>query len=100
MSTSTYRSNQPPGYNNPLMQAASQNDAKQIAWYQLLLVAAIGTGLSVVVQGFFFGKINNVYHIPIVLKLFDSPQFANDPFYQSLRNFTSLVWPGLSLITT
>ena len=69
-------------------------------WLQLFILAALGTGLSVAAQGFLFAYRNNIYHIPVVLKLFDSAQFASDPFYQSLRNFTSLVWPGLSLITT
>ncbi|MGB6945136.1 MAG: DUF6798 domain-containing protein [Bryobacteraceae bacterium] len=60
----------------------------------------LGTLLSFTRQGFHFGIINNIFHIPIVLRLFDLGQFSQDPFYQSLRNFTSIVWPALSLIAT
>jgi hypothetical protein len=49
-------------------------------------------------SGFYFGYVNNVFHIPYVLDLASSPEFINDKLYQSLKYFTSLVWPLLRLI--
>jgi hypothetical protein len=80
--------------------AAAGPSSKTATPTQIGGLAVLGTVLSIVSERFYFGVNNNVYHIPIVLKLFDMGQFSNDPFYQSLRNFTSLVWPGLSLIAT
>jgi hypothetical protein len=54
--------------------------------------------LSVWLQGFEFGTQNNVFHIPIVLRWYDLPQFAGDPFIQSLRNYATPVYPFLSLL--
>ncbi len=74
--------------------------SEQPAWKHTCVLAALGTILSIARQGFHFGVLNNIFHLPIVLKLFNLSQFSQDPFYQSLRNFTSLVWPALSLIAT
>src|SRR5579863_10028700 len=71
-----------------------------LTWKHACALAVLGTILSMVRQSFRFGVINNIFHIPIVLKLFNLEQFAHDPFYQSLRSFTSLVWPALSLVAT
>jgi hypothetical protein len=65
-----------------------------------VLVAIGGALLSLLVHGFQFGAGNNIYHIPIVLDLGSEPQFATDPFYQSLRYFVSGVYPALRLIAT
>ena len=35
---------------------------------------------------------NNIYHLPILLGTYDLPQFADDPFIQSLRHFSSGFW--------
>lgn len=51
-------------------------------------------------QGFSFGIANNIYHIPIVLKLYDLPQFANDAFIQSLRHFVSFIYFLMALVAT
>lgn len=48
--------------------------------------------------GFDFAINNNLIHIPYVLGLDSSPEFIKDQFYQSLKNFTSGVWPLLRLI--
>jgi hypothetical protein len=56
--------------------------------------------LSSIETGFYYGKSNNIFHIPIVLKLYDLPQFADDAFYQSLRYYSSLLWPLLATFTT
>lgn len=55
---------------------------------------------SVALQGFEFGINNNNFHIPYVLKFYDMPAFLHDAFYQSLKNFTSVVWPLLSVFST
>ena len=50
-------------------------------------------------SGFDFGVSNNVFHIPYVLGLDASKVFIEDQFYQSLKSFTSIVWPLLRLIS-
>lgn len=60
--------------------------------YVLLLVSLLGAALSLIVTGFVFGANNNIYHLPIVASLYDEPQFAHDPFIQSLRYFASGFW--------
>jgi hypothetical protein len=68
------------------------------AW--LALAAVASTVAHLVVRGFAFGVLNNVYHVPFVLRLYDTPAFANDAFYQSLRGYVSMVWPILRLAAT
>lgn len=90
-------------FSAPMLANASLNATRPsqgLAWKHTCALAILGTLLSVARQGFQFGITNNIYHIPIVLRLFDLGQFSQDPFYQSLRNFTSIVWPALSLIAT
>jgi hypothetical protein len=58
----------------------------------LLLLAALGALLSVLTIGFEFGVYNNAYHIPYVLNLAEQEQFAQDTYYQSLKNYASGVW--------
>ena len=53
--------------------------------------------LSWRLQGFAFGTDNNVFHIPIVLRWFDLPQFSGDPFVQSLRDYATPVYAFLGL---
>lgn len=67
---------------------------------ELILLAGIAAGLEIATTGFEFGVSNNVYHIPIVLGYGELPQFRGDEYYQTLRAYSSLVWPALSLITT
>jgi hypothetical protein len=54
--------------------------------------AMIGALLSLAITGFVFGVNNNIFHLPIVLALFDEPQFAQDSFIQSLRYFSAGPW--------
>jgi hypothetical protein len=69
------------------------------------MIAVAGTGLFCLVlallsyrlQGFSFGTDNNIFHIPIVLRWFDLPQFSDDIFIQSLRDYATPVYPFLSL---
>lgn len=55
-------------------------------------VVALATVLSFVRTGYLPINNNNIYHIPILKASFDLPQFANDPFVQSLRHFSSGFW--------
>jgi hypothetical protein len=66
----------------------------ELAWC-LVLAAA-----SIALQGFQFGLNNNLFHIPIVLRWYDLPQFAGDPVIQSLRRYSTPVFPALSLVAT
>lgn len=60
-------------------------------------VAAIaGALLSLVVTGYAFPAGNNVFHLPIVARLWDLPEFAGDVFVQSLRHFSSGLWMVLA----
>jgi hypothetical protein len=77
-----------------------RSDPSPVTRTRIVGLALLGTILSIASQGFHFNVGNNVYHIPVVLKLFDLNQFSHDPFYQSLRNFVSLVWPILGLVAT
>lgn len=64
------------------------------------LLACLAAVLSIVLQGFEFGINNNVFHIPIVLRMYDLPQFAHDPMIQSLHKFVSPVYPLLAHVST
>jgi hypothetical protein len=56
-----------------------------------LLIAA-ATLISFLCSGYSPIFNNNIYHIPILLRSYDLPQFADDAFIQSLRNFSSGFW--------
>ncbi len=55
-------------------------------------LAAAASCLSLIITGYAFGHINNIFHLPILLSLYDLPQYENDVFIQSLRHFSSGVW--------
>jgi len=55
------------------------------------LLAAV-TVISFLYSGYSPAYNNNIYHIPILLESYDLPQFSEDPFIQSLRNFSSGFW--------
>jgi len=54
---------------------------------------------SIAITGFLFGVSNNVFHIPYVLRLSESQEFAGDAFYSSLEHFSSIIWPPLRFIS-
>lgn len=54
--------------------------------------AAFGALLSAVVTGYAFPTSNNLFHLPIVERLYDRSEFAGDAFIQSLRYFSSGLW--------
>ncbi|MFA4994809.1 MAG: hypothetical protein WC521_05855 [Bdellovibrionales bacterium] len=58
----------------------------------IFIFSLLGAALSLVVTGFVFGTCNNLFHLPIVGRMYDEPQFAQDSFIQSLRYFASGVW--------
>lgn len=51
-------------------------------------------------QGFSFGIVNNVFHVPIVLRWWELPQFQNDAMVQSLAYFTAPIYWLLGLVLT
>ncbi len=59
---------------------------------QTAAVCAVAALLSCCFTGFVFGVSNNQFHLPIMERLYDEPQFAKDAFVQSLRYFSSGVW--------
>lgn len=77
--------------------AATEN--KQYKLAILMLIAGLGTALSIMATGFQFGVSNNVFHIPYVLQYGKLAAFRNDAFYQSLSKFTTIVWPVLRLFS-
>lgn len=56
------------------------------------ILIAVVTVISFLSSGYSPIFENNIYHIPILLKSYDLPQFADDAFIQSLRNFSSGFW--------
>lgn len=66
--------------------------------YEIIIVIILSL-VSLKSSGFYFGINNNIFHIPYVLDLANYSEFINDEIYQSLKYFTSLVWPVLRLIS-
>jgi hypothetical protein len=58
----------------------------------LVFLSFLGAFLAIAFNGFNVGSDNNYYHLPIVLGLYDLPQFAEDSYIQSLRHFYSVFW--------
>ncbi|MCL6706842.1 hypothetical protein M8R20_07515 [Pseudomonas sp. R2.Fl] len=56
------------------------------------LVLFPATLLSFLFSGYVPVLNNNVYHLPIMLRSYDLPQFHDDAFVQSLRHFSSGFW--------
>lgn len=65
-----------------------------------ILAAIVSASTSIYLQGFRFGAENNIFHIPYVLSLATTQEFSDDAFYGSLRNFTSIFWPALRLVSS
>src|ERR1700759_4239797 len=66
---------------------------------RIALAVLIAT-ITVLLQPFQFDINNNAFHIPIVLRWYDLPRYADDPFIQSLRQFASPVYPIVSWFAT
>lgn len=65
---------------------------------QTAVVCIIAALLSSCYTGFVFGVSNNQFHLPIMERLYDEPQFAKDAFVQSLKYFSSGVWLTLAAV--
>ncbi len=79
-----------PGIANQRMRSINWN--AEATTLQTAAVCAVAALLSCCFTGFVFGVSNNQFHLPIMERLYDEPQFANDAFVQSLRYFSSGVW--------
>lgn len=65
----------------------------------IAFAVAVGTAISMMVQGFSVNN-NNIYHIPIILDWLKEPAFADDAFIQSLDNYVSGFWLLIRVIAT
>jgi hypothetical protein len=72
--------------------AAAALARMSVSRLDILVLGALGAAVSLALTGFQFGITNNIFHLPIVAKLYDEPQFANDAFIQALRYYSSGVW--------
>jgi hypothetical protein len=70
--------------------------------FWLLAVAAslAAAYISILIQGTEIGVGNNYFHLEIMTRLYDLPQFSNDQFTQSLHRFVSFIYPMLSWVST
>jgi hypothetical protein len=66
--------------------------SRAIKHHSFLAAAALGTALSMALTGYVTGLWNNLFHLPILAGLPDLPQFAHDPFIQSLPHYASGFW--------
>lgn len=64
--------------------------------YGFPIAAAVGTALSLALTGYVTGLWNNLFHLPILAGLANLPQFARDPFIQSLPHYASGFWQMLA----
>ena len=64
------------------------------------LVAFVATLVSIGIQGFKYSISNNEFHIPLVLRSYELPQFAHDAFMQTLPRYTAPLFPLLSPFAT
>lgn len=62
------------------------------AFAELLALAMLAALISVLFTGYVPVFSNNIYHLPILDRAWAKPQFADDPFVQSLRYFSSGFW--------
>lgn len=58
----------------------------------VLLVVLLCALLTIAISGQQAGQNNNLFHMPILERLYDRPQFADDQYMQSLRHYASGFW--------
>ena len=58
-------------------------------WAYVAALSAVAAVLSLGMTGFEFGIYNNLFHLPVIARLYDEPQFAGDAYIQSLRFFAA-----------
>jgi hypothetical protein len=61
-------------------------------WLRTASLTLLGAALSFVISGHVSGFRNNAIHMDILAGLPSEPQFANDPFIQSIRFWASGFW--------
>lgn len=59
---------------------------------KLVAVAFLCAWLTIAITGHESGAGNNLFHLPILTGLYDMPNFAGDPFVQSIRFYASGFW--------
>ncbi len=59
---------------------------------QIIAICAGASLVSLLFTGFVFGIDNNLFHLPILHRLYDEDQFRSDAFMQSLRYYSSGIW--------
>lgn len=74
------------------MVTRSRNPLVRILSWHPYSVVLLATVLSFLRTGYLPIDNNNVYHLPILMNSFALPQFASDPFIQSLQHFSSGFW--------
>jgi hypothetical protein len=67
-------------------------DVRPLSAFALPTVVLLCALLSIAISGLESGTGNNLFHLPIIERLYDQPQFANDTFVQSLRYYSSGFW--------
>lgn len=68
-----------------------------IAQTVLLTMAGLTSGFLWKV---YFPLANNTFHVPIVLRYFESAEGPHDPYHKSLAGLVSWFWPIVSLVVT
>ncbi|MBB2202086.1 hypothetical protein [Gluconacetobacter tumulisoli] len=80
-----------------LMPRTAAGRAQHVAnWRMDFVIVSFGALFSLMLSGYSAGEENNFYQLPILGGLYNEPQFANDPFIQSLRYYASGFWQLLS----
>jgi hypothetical protein len=64
---------------------------------QTAVICASAALLSCLFAGYVFGVSNQQFYLPIIDRLYDEPQFADDVFMQSLRYFASGIWLAIGI---
>ena len=64
----------------------------KVSFFRIFLSSFCFAIASYLFTGFSFGVSNNIFHLPIIFRLFDLDQFKEDLFIQSLRHYSSGLW--------
>ena len=81
-----------PGLSTATRTTAAAFAGSSVRHLEIMVLGALGAAVSLLLTGYQFGIINNLFHLPIVAALYDEPQFRSDSFIQALRHYSSGVW--------